>query len=64
MEGTSELSGPGHYNKVALLLRWPLSEVLLYLPLDYSKLWLLRLRYSHGQSFKILNAYRYFLRSP
>ena len=25
---------------------------------------LLRLRYSHGQSFKLLNAYRYLLRSP
>ena len=27
MEDTSGLSGPGHYDKVALLLRWPLSEV-------------------------------------
>ena len=30
MEDTSGLSGPGHYNNVALLLRWPLSEVSLY----------------------------------
>ena len=27
MEDTSGLSDPGHYNKVALLMRWPLSEV-------------------------------------
>ena len=25
MEDTSGLSGPGHYNKVALLMRWPLT---------------------------------------
>ena len=31
MEDTSGLSGPGHYNKVALLMRWRLIEVSLYL---------------------------------
>ena len=30
MEDTSGLSGPGHYNKLALLMKWPLSEVSLY----------------------------------
>ena len=31
MEDASGLSGPGHYNKVALLMRWTLSEVSLYI---------------------------------
>ena len=30
MENTFGLAGLGHCNEVALLLRWPLSEVLLY----------------------------------
>ena len=30
MENTFGLAGPGHYNEVASLLKWPISEVSLY----------------------------------
>ena len=32
MENTFGLAGPGHYNEVASLKKWPLSEGSLYLP--------------------------------
>jgi len=51
MENTFGLSIPGHYNEVALLMRWPLSEVSLYLAMAEWTPWLNNDNYNGTYSF-------------